>query len=348
MPDVAKLQNIMDAALKQAGEEGSMLLGQTLSVNESDVINTNKKSYFAGMEDAIFVAEVESREEYPGQIHMVFSLRDAILLSSMLLGIPPARISEKRTLAIMESDDCDAFGEIMNQIIGSFNSVFKPSLPNKVHLKLLTPKKFIPGVDELTEDEPVPEDDYLLFRAPLAMDGVEMDRLDILVPTSLVNLLVPVEEVKEEAPVAEEAGAATPPADEVAAEAVPDTAVSREAVLFLEDDEVDRQHIKDVLAATGLAVIDAPLGEDIKELLAQGDAKVAIIGVTDAEDSELALCIKINSLCQGAPIPIIMCAKGWTRTGVLKALKYGARDIVVKPYDTDELVAKINKFLMAA
>ncbi|KAF0219426.1 MAG: response regulator [Geobacteraceae bacterium] len=347
MPDIAKLQKILDAALKQTGEESSMLLGQTLSANETDTVNTDKKSFFAGMDDAIFVAEVESKEEYPGQIHMIFSLRDAILLSGMLLGIPPARISEKRKLAIMEPDDCDAFGEIMNQIIGSFNSVFKPSFPNKVHLKLLPPKKFIPGMDELTEQEPFPEDDYLLFRAPLNMEGVEMDRLDILMPLSLANLFAPGKEVKEETAGADEQLEGVS-GETGTASAVPRAVASEETILILDDDEPARRQAKDFLAVAGLKGIDAPLGEDIRELISRGDAKVVVIGVADTEDRELALCIKINALCQGSPIPIIMCATEWTRTGVLKALKYGARDIIVKPYNADELVAKINKFLIAA
>lgn len=121
MADIAKLQKILDAALQQAGEESSMLLGQGLAINASDVLQTNRMSFFTDMEDAMFVVGVETREDYPGQFYMIFSLRDAILLSSMLLGIPPARISEKRKLAIMEPDDYDAFGEIMNQVIGSFN-----------------------------------------------------------------------------------------------------------------------------------------------------------------------------------------------------------------------------------
>src|SRR5512138_2794104 len=110
-----KLKEMMDAALAQTGEESSMLLGQQLGIDESDSVSTNKMTYFCDMDDAIFVANVEAREEYSGQFYMIFSLRDAILLSGLLLGIPSARINEKRRLAIMETDDIDAFGEIMNQ-----------------------------------------------------------------------------------------------------------------------------------------------------------------------------------------------------------------------------------------
>src|SRR6185369_6411213 len=129
-----------------------------------------------------YVVGVESREAYPGRFYLLFSLADTIVMSSILLGIPPARIQEKRRLCIQEPDDLDAFAEIANQIIGSFNSVFQPKLPQKVHLKLLPPQRYIPEVDELTDDLPFPEGGYLMFRAPLEIAGQEMNRLDIMIP----------------------------------------------------------------------------------------------------------------------------------------------------------------------
>lgn len=342
------LKEMIDAALSQTGEESSMLLGQALAIGESDTINTNKISMFDGMEDAIFVASIETREEYPGQFYMIFSLRDAILLSGLLLGIPLPRISEKRKLAILEADDIDAFGEIMNQVIGSFNSVFKPKLPNKIHLKLIAPKKFVPGVDELSDEEPIPNDDYVLFRAQMNMDNIEMDRLDILMPLSLAHLIEPPSAEPEPAPAAEgdaaPAGSEGADENEVAAEKT----TAGKTILLLEDDELLREHVKKSLCAVGFNVVDAPLKADIQDICVKNDAMVAVIGVADTEDRELALCIKINALRQESPMPIIMCAPQWTRTCVLKALKYGARDIVLKPYDADELVTKVTRFLKAA
>ena len=350
MADIGKLQKIFDAALKQAGEESSMLLGQSLSIEGSDAVQTNRMTYFADTEDAMFVVGVETREDYPGQFHMIFSLRDAILLSSMLLGIPPARISEKRKLAIMEPDDYDAFGEIMNQVIGSFNSVMKPRFPSKIHLKLLgSLKKFVPLMDQLSDEEPIPDGEYVMFRAQFQMDGLEMDRVDIFIPVTLAEAMMPQAappppEVEEQTTT--EAGPETAAAQESAAvEQVP---VLEQTVVILDDDAADRQNVRNFLSGAGINLLEASLNDDIRELFTQGKATVALIGVADTEDRELALCIKINSFCQDKPVPIIMCARQWTRTAVLKALKYGARDIIVKPYAADELVSKVKKFLEAA
>ena len=344
MAQSVNLKQIIDTSLAQTSEESSMLLGQQLGVGESDNVNTNKVTYFADMDDAIFVASIETREEYPGQFYMIFSLRDAILLSGLLLGIPLQRISEKRKLAIMEADDVDAFGEIMNQVIGSFNSVFKASLPEKIHLKLNVPKKFVPGIDEMSDEEPIPADEYVLFRSQLTMDGVEMDRLDLLMPLSLANLIEP------PAPAPEQAQVVTPDSavEGTAAQAEVAVVAGINTILLLEDDEKIREHLKSCLCAAGMKVIDAPLKADLRDLVALNDTKVAVIGVADTEDRELALCIKINAMRQDESLPIIMCAPQWTRNGVLKALKYGAKDIMLKPYDADELVTKVTRFLNAA
>lgn len=337
----------MDAALSQTGEESSMLLGQQLRIEESDSVNTNKITYFSDSDDAIFVANVEAREEYSGQFYMVFSLRDAILLSGLLLGIPAARINEKRRLAIMEPDDIDAFGEILNQIIGSFNSVFKPALPQKIHLKLNAPKKFIPGIDEMSESEPVPDGEFVLYRAQLGMDGLEMDRLNILMPVDLANQIDPPDE-SPETEVEKAQGSAEEGALETQGGAALSTATGEGTVLFLEDDEEVRENVRQALCSAGISVVAASLRADLREICPQNNAAVAVVGVSDTEDRELALCIKIKAMNQDSPVPIIMCAPQWTRSCVLKALKYGARDIILKPYDAAELVSKVNRFLKAA
>ncbi|MRR34744.1 response regulator, partial [bacterium] len=102
MDGFTNLTSVIDNAFKQTAEDSGMLLGQELTIGEADIIATNRATYFCDMDDVCFVAEVTASGEYPGTFHMVFGLRDAICMSGFLLGIPPARINEKRRLAIME------------------------------------------------------------------------------------------------------------------------------------------------------------------------------------------------------------------------------------------------------
>jgi len=347
------LHEMLGSALKQAGEESGMLLGQELTIALSDSLSTSKTSYFGCLDDACFVIGVDSRESYVGQFYLVFSLRDAIVMSSILLGIPPARIQEKKRLCIIENDDIDAFSEIANMINGSFNTVFQGSLASKVHLKLLSPKKFIPDVDQLSEDEPLPEGDYLMFRSKLEMPGQELNHLDVLIPVDLGNQFDPPAEVLAEessagdlSETAPESGAGTATAGEPSA--APSEATSNDAgvdsIVVLEDDDVDRQLMVEAVAFTGYQVMEGTLNADLKELFSGRNVRLVLIGSMDADDRELAVCIKINAIRQDAPPPIIMSAHRWTRTAVLKALKYGAREIIIKPCGEEELAAKVRRF----
>jgi CheY-like chemotaxis protein len=356
MDGYTTLHEMLASALKQAGEESGMLLGQELAITLSDSLTTSKTSFFGGLDDSCFVIGVDSREAYSGQFYLLFSLRDAIVMSSILLGIPPARIQEKRRLCIIENDDIDAFAEIANMINGAFNTVFQGSLPNKVHLKMLSPKKFIPDVDKLSETEPLPEGDYLMFRSKLEMPDQELNYLDVLIPVELGNQFDPPSE-ETPAPSAEEEGAVT--GEEALAE--PQTKVTEgvaaaatleagsaedgvDSVVVLEDDHEERSQMVAAAGSSGYQVVEGTLNADIKDLFAGRNVRLVLIGSHDANDHELAVCIKVNAIRQDSPPPIIMSAQRWTRTAVLKALKYGAREIIIKPCSQEELIAKVRRF----
>lgn len=353
MDGYTTLYGMLETALKQAGEESGMLLGQELSIALSDSLSTSKSSYFGGLDDGCFVLGVDSGEAYGGQFYLVFSLRDAIVLSSILLGIPPARIQEKKRLSIIENDDIDAFSEIANMVNGALNTVFQGTLPNKVRLKLLSPKKYIPEIDQLSPEEPLPDGDYLMFRSKLEMPGQEMNHLDVLIPVALGDLFDP-QPVTEEAATdgvdgvegSDAAGAGAAGGGESGATS-PD-AEGVDSIIVLEDDEEQRQQMIELVSFTGFQTAEGTLNADIKELFAGRNVKLVIIGSQDADDRELAVCIKVNAIRQDSPPPIIMSAECWTRTAVLKALKYGARDIIIKPFIADDVTTKVRRYCKIA
>lgn len=352
MDGYTKLQEILCFALQQAGEESGMLLGQDLSILLLDSLKTTKTAFFGDFDESCFVIGVDSREAYPGQFYLIFALRDAIVLSSTLLGIPPARVKEKQRLAILENDDVDAFSEIGNMINGSLNTVFQGSLPDKVHLKVQVPKKFIPGIDPINEVEPLPDGEYLMFRSKLEMAGHELSHLDILIPVDLGNIFDP-PSAKVEDPIQEEVTVpdqeeAISAEEKVASPAISPTPVASdakhaEALVILEDDETERKRLMTLLDFTGYEVVSSNLNADLKELFTNRDVRLVLICSQNADERELAVCIKINALRQDSPPQVIMSAERWTKIAVLKALKFGAKDIIVKPCSDAELTAKIKK-----
>jgi len=359
MDGYKKLYGMLKSALRQAGEESGMLLGQNLSIALSDSLATSKTSYFGGLDDGCFVLGVDSGEEYPGQLYLVFSLRDAIVMSSILLGIPPNRIQEKRRLSIIVGDDIDAFSEIANMVNGALNAVFQNTLPNKVRLKVLPPKKYVPEIDELSEEEPLPDGDYIMFRSKVELPEQEMNYLDVLIPVPLARLFEPPLEAPAESVDSETLSPSPDAVTDAVPDVVPDAAPKTveeikeptpellsevDSIVVLEDNDLDRQLLVDLVGFTEFQVVEGSLDADIKELFTGRNVKLVLIGSHDADDRELAVCIKVNAIRQDFPPPIIMSAERWTRTAVLKALKYGARDIIIKPFSRDDVVAKVRRF----
>ncbi|HEU0264267.1 MAG TPA: response regulator, partial [Geobacterales bacterium] len=312
----------------------------------------DRQSYLAESDEPCIIVEVESREDYAGQFFIIFALRDAIAISGSLLGIPPNRITEKRRLAIMESDDNDAFAEILNQVIGSFNSALQPLLPQKIHLKLFPPSKYVPQVDEVTAQQPVPDGEYLVFSSHLAMQGGELDDVRLLFPVPLALLLDPAGEQEPPAEVVEEQTSVAENSGETAAEGGEGDPAAADSqggkLLVLADDEQERQGLKELLSSIGLEVITQPLHDDVRALVTSGTVRLILISLSRVDDRELSVAVKLRACSSQHPLPLVICADKWTRTDVLKALKYGARDIILKPVVADELASRLGRFLKAA
>lgn len=354
MAEFKKLRKMIQSALRQSAEESGMLLNQELAVDDTAVLECGRDRYLAELEDSAFVVGVESREDYPGRFFMVFALRDAILMSGILLGIPAARISEKKKLLILEEDDIDAFSEIANQMIGSFNSVFQPCLPRKVHLKQFPPRKFVPQMDEVTGEVPIPDAEYLVYKAQIKLAGEELNRFDLLLPLPLANLFDPQEPqvpAAADATVHDQAESLRrmfPDGDDAGTGPRADDSGSLPSVLVLEDDAGERERVRDLLASSGFAPIAAHLGADISGLMAGDGFRAVVLGTAQAGEQDLSLCARLRRISRDPGLSIIMCARQWTRTRVLKAVKNGANDIIMKPYDDHELLAKLSKRLDAA
>ena len=245
---------------------------------------------------------------------------------------------------IIENDDIDAFSEIANMVNGALNAVFQGELPDKVRLKLLSPKKYIPDIDQLSPEEPLPDGDYLMFRSKLEMPGQEMNHLDVLIPVALGNLYDPQPVVVEANSEIATETERTDDAEADEAESVTASDAGVDSIVVLEDDEEQRQQMIKLVSFTGYQVAEGTLNADIKELFTGRNVKLVIIGSQDADDRELAVCIKVNAIRQDFPPPIIMSAECWTRTAVLKALKYGARDIIIKPFNGDDVTSKVSRY----
>jgi len=119
-----------------------------------------------------------------------------------------------------------------------------------------------------------------------------------------------------------------------------------ERILVVEDDEVIRMTVGDRLTSEGYSVDFASDGEEGQKKATQGLYDLVILDVMLPRKSGLDVCRDIRMA--GVVVPILMLtARGQIIDKVL-GLKIGADDYMTKPFDSTELVARIEALLRRA
>jgi two-component system alkaline phosphatase synthesis response regulator PhoP len=117
----------------------------------------------------------------------------------------------------------------------------------------------------------------------------------------------------------------------------------KERILMVEDEEALRMTLTDRLRNEGYEVDEAPDGQQGLEKATQNAFDLVLLDVMLPRKSGFDVCREIRAA--GIAVPILMLtAKGQTVDKVI-GLKIGADDYVTKPFDSSELVARIEALL---
>lgn len=119
--------------------------------------------------------------------------------------------------------------------------------------------------------------------------------------------------------------------------------MSKEHILYVEDDEVLSYVTKDNLELNGFAVSHAATGKEAIRLFKQGTYDLCLVDVMLPEMDGFAVAEEIRS--RHSEIPIIFLTAKSLKEDKLKGLKLGADDYITKPFSIEELLLKIKVFL---
>ena len=114
-------------------------------------------------------------------------------------------------------------------------------------------------------------------------------------------------------------------------------------ILIAEDDKTSRTMLTHTLGKFGYDVISACDGKEALEKLQEADApKLAILDWMMPEMDGVEVCRRLRLTNSATSIYIILLTTRDGKTDIIKGLEAGADDYIIKPYDSDELRARIN------
>ena len=117
-------------------------------------------------------------------------------------------------------------------------------------------------------------------------------------------------------------------------------------ILVIEDEAPMRMALEDILRADGYRVLTAADGQTGMALAVEEQPDLILLDIMMPKLDGLALCAELRRLT--LPVPVLMLtARGQVEDRVA-GLDTGADDYLVKPFSTDELLARVRALLRRA
>ena len=119
-------------------------------------------------------------------------------------------------------------------------------------------------------------------------------------------------------------------------------------ILLVDDSKTELHYLSDVLTKRGYKVRTAENGDDAMRRLGEDTPDLILMDVVMPGQNGFQLTRSITRDSRFTGVPVIMCTSKSQETDKVWGMRQGARDYIVKPVASDELLAKIRAFDAAA
>lgn len=352
-PDVNKHKKRVDKLLTvcrdKMAAEVSALLGSDIKLTNPENLIVSKESFF--FDEVVgkqVIANMDVVGELEGKSYLSVSLRDAIRIGGTLVMLPSAELEAVVAEEDFGADAQDAYGEIANIIAGVYTAVFEEQYTKRVRFVKNGLRQIAPMTVEIDSDDPLPDQDYYLSRMDLTMDDLGLGKVNMLFPADLLQLdglgtVTPATGKEDEIrPVVAEESAEQRKTSREPIRGVEGKELKSFDILVVGDDDGESVKIAGVLKNSGYAVKTLSFKDNLHNYI-PGNLKAIYLVTQQVNEQAFGVAIKVSSACS---VPLVAAGPGWTRTKVIKAVKYGVRDILLTPASEEDIEESVNNNLL--
>lgn len=361
-----KQKKIIDGILKNCtekiGEEVGALVGSTMKITAVEMALLSKGDLLEQAGGKQVLTRMDIRGEEGGEAFLFTGMPGAIHLGGSLIMLPDSELEETVRNEEFGEDAQDAFGEITNILAGVLTYIFEEQHKKKYGFVKSSMETVVPIKIDPDGDDVVPNQLYYLCAGKIEFDGKDLGRLQLFFPATLFGLEGLAAQVDtaaesaaparpgEEAAVgdsaggprtAEASGGASPRSEAAVAQGGGQQQVSD--ILIFSDDDTNGQVIADLLRGLGYLPSVLPFKSSVNEKLTPSVRMVFLV-MREISEQGFGMAIKITSA--GYNIPLVAAGPAWTRSLVIKAVKYGAVDILITPATEQDIREKVEMNLV--
>lgn len=357
--ELEKQQKLIDKLLetckKTVGEEVGAMLGVTVKLGENNNRLVSKEDFFQEeISGKHVLADMDIVGELEGKSYLFISLKDAIRIGSILIMLPPSELETTVNEEDFTDDAKDAYGEIANIISGAYTSIFQDQYTKSIRFIKKDVETVAPLKIDCDSEDLIPNQSYYLSSSSLEIDGKGYGDVCLLLPANLMELEQLAGNASLEADehnTLENIGTGETSSTEAASSVnsgqentdLSNTQVNETAeVLIIENNDAEAEKIETEIKSIGISPQRISFNDSINPHLTNG-LKLVIIVMNEVDEQAYGVAIKLRAM---RTIPIVAAGSGWTRSKVIKAVKYGVTDILLTPSSTDDIREKINNNMM--
>ncbi|BDD87319.1 hypothetical protein [Desulfofustis limnaeus] len=343
-----KIDALLELCRQRIGEEVGALLG--VSVEFQDLANkpVGKEAFFyeetSGKQ---VVADLEVVGDKEDVSYLYLGLKDAIRIGGTLIMLPPSELESAVSEEDFGVDSQDAYGEIANIIAGVYTAVFEEHYGISLRFIKKDIEQIVPMKVDIGADQPMPDQLYYVSSMVLSMGGTSHGRMQAVFPARLLDLEgLGITEPAAEVPESRPAAASAEAADDYRGATVSageSGAADQGDILIVSDTEAEASLIAAVLDVNGLSARRVSFRDNLKNVL-PGRFKAVFLVMQRVDEQAFGMAIKISASCS---LPLIAAGPEWTRSKVLKAVRYGVTDILLTPAEPADVEEKIRTNILS-
>jgi CheY-like chemotaxis protein len=309
-----KLNKLIDSTISKLNVDCTNLLGRNLGISKPNCEISTLGEFIENNDGNYFLIKSELEASYHGEICTILKLKDAIKIGSILLGSDESEIKKKIEKEDLDADCTDRVTEFSEQFSAMIDSVFRNKLPKPVQVKLSSCTAINKdNASDILQD--MLSDEYLNFSSLLLIKGFE---------TGQYNMFFPIETV-----------------DEFFGEAIHEKTTN---ILVTDDSIADVRKIRKYLTNTAFKVIDSGNARETFKILQKEKIHLILLELNLPVQNGIEICKNIKKTPYTRGIPLIMISDKPTQEAVIESLQAGARDFLVKPFNKEKLLQKINHY----
>lgn len=351
-PDIKKhkirVDKILSSCKDKMAEKVSALLGTDVTLtNLENILVSKEEFFFDEVSEKQIIVDLNVVGELEGTIYLSVGLRDAIRIGGALIMPPAGELESVVAEEEFSADTQDAYGEIVNIIAGVYTAVFEEQYAKSIRFVKTDLQQVAPMNVDIAADKPIPDQDYYLSRMVLTLGDTALGKVNLLFPAELLQLSglrpgsVPVGE-KEQTAAIGQAAFDQEKIDSRSAQKIERNALKSLDILVVGDDETEVEKIAAVLGNAGYYVKTLSFKDNLHNYI-PGNLRAIYLVMRDVNEQAFGVAIKVSSACS---VPLIAAGPGWTRTKVIKAVKYGVRDILLTPASEGDITENVNNNLL--